>query len=269
MDEQIIVTGAGGMLGRAVVKAAHARGLDVVALSHAECDIGDALSSMSSVSAALCRYNAALIINCAGIVPSMGSDAVKNRMWRVNAGGPRLLAAVAGRLVHVSTDCVFNGAITKGAYDESDSPSPTGVYAETKLAGEIVTPSHLTIRGSFIGLGRRGLVRWILDQPQGADIPGYQNWAWNGSYVGRFADRVVELALESTLTGLVHLPGPEVLWKGTLVRSLASMLRPDLTVFQRDAVHRRMVLASNRIDGISTPWNDMMKELWDDYCHDP
>ena len=272
MNEQIIVTGAGGMLGRAVVKAAHARGLDVVALSHAECDIGDALSSMSSVSAALRRYNAALIINCAGIVPPMGSEGfpsgVANRMWSVNARGPGILAAVAARLVHISTDCVFDGAILGSEYTEESQPSATGNYAESKLAGEVTQPPHLTIRGSFIGLGRRGLVRWILDQPQGADVPGYQDWAWNGSYVGAFADRVVEMAIETSLTGLVHLPGPGVVSKGQLVYWLAKALRPDVNVYQRDAGHRRMVLGSDRIERIDTPWDEMIERLVDDHRHD-
>ena len=266
MDEQIIVTGAGGMLGRAVLEAAHARDLNVVGLTHADCDISDPDADQAAL------RDAPLIINCAGVVPPMGSEGfpsgVPNRMWSVNARGPWTLAAVAARLVHISTDCVFDGAILEGEYTEESQPSATGNYAESKLAGEVTQPPHLTIRGSFIGLGRRGLVRWILDQPQGADVPGYQDWAWNGSYVGAFADRVVEMAIETSLTGLVHLPGPGVVSKGQLVYWLAKALRPDVNVYQRDAGHRRMVLGSDRIERIDTPWDEMIERLVDDHRHD-
>ena len=261
----VIVTGARGMLARAVVEAVKAKGVDVVALTHEECDVGDEAQVRR-----VFEGRNDLVINCAGVVPTSGeADDLSARMWHANNDGPVHLAAHAGRLVHISTDCVFDGAITQGAYDEDDAPSPVGVYAETKFAGEITTIPHLTIRGSFIGLGAHGLVRWILSQPKGAQIPAYTNWWWNGSYVGTFADRVVELALLTSLTGLIHLPGPEVMPKGRLVRWLATELRPDLTVYDYESDHRRMVLSSHRTTPIITPWDQMLERLMDDHRNDP
>ncbi len=271
MTQQIIVTGAGGMLGRAVVKAAHARDLNVVGIGgRIQIDVG----FIDSVRAVLSRHTDPIVINCAGIVPPMASEGwrpalLQQAMWRANAYGPHHLSASAGRLIHVSTDCVFDGAIQDGEYTEASEPSAVGDYAESKLAGEVTQPPHLTIRGSFIGLGRRGLVRWILDQPEEGHIFGYQDWVWNGAYVNDFADAVVDLALKPSMTGLVHLAGPEVLTKGQLVEWLAGMLRPDITVEQGDGGHRRMVLASTRIAPILTPWYVMLGRLHDDYGRHP
>jgi dTDP-4-dehydrorhamnose reductase len=273
MTQQVIVTGADGMLGRAVVKAAGAHGLDVVGLAgHAACDIG----YIRLVETVLGRYDQPLVINCAGVVPPLGSettvpDLLHAQMWRANAQGPHNLASHAGRLVHVSTDCVFDGRIEAGGYAEDALPSPVTFYGTSKLAGEVIREPHLTVRASFIGIGRRGLVRWILDQPQGADIPGFQDWVWNGWYVADFADRLVTLAQQARLTGLLHLPGPQILTKGLLVGWLAKALRPDLTVYQRDAGHRRMVLGSHRIvrSVMGDPWRTAIMRLQHDLRHDP
>lgn len=70
---------------------------------------------------------------------------------------------VQARLIHISTDCVFEG--TRGGYTEEDAPDGTSVYAISKSLGEVQKPGHLTIRTSIIGpeirSGGIGLMDWL------------------------------------------------------------------------------------------------------------
>ena len=90
------------------------------------------------------------------------AEAEPERAFAVNALAPRALARAAGqvgaRLVHVSTDYVFDGAGTR-PYREEDEPHPLSVYGASKLEGErhvlASRPEHLVVRTSGV-LGRRG-----------------------------------------------------------------------------------------------------------------
>ncbi len=257
-DSDIVVTGADGMLGRAVVKAIEAsdyyRAVRVVS---GELDI----SHRGDVS----RLTGATVINCAGIVRGR-DDITAKRMGQVNALAPHWLAAVAKRLIHVSTDCVFDG--TKGPYVESDEPTPAGHYGYSKLMGEIDYAPHLTVRTSFVGFGTRGLLRWLLDQPNGATIPGFRRWLWNGLYVETVARHLVRL-LDDPMTGILHIEGPFIS-KYELLEMIAKAIRPDITVsaaIYPNILDKNMILKSERYDW--TIWNfgwiDVIEELKTDY----
>ena len=183
MTDTIIVTGADGMLGRQVVRAGFQQRLAVIPLAHSRCDI----TNVTQVGDHLRPHPDAVVINCAGIVRGQPEGWMDN----VNGRGPHVLARFAGRLVQVSTDCVFDGKLTGDTegYTESSPATTSDRYSQTKLQGEVTDGPHLTVRGSFIGLGQFGLIRWLLDHPQGAEVPGYLNWYWNGSYVDAEAEQ--------------------------------------------------------------------------------
>ncbi len=263
MTERIIVTGAQGMLGRAVVEAAHARNLDVSALSKDAMDITDS----DQVQAVLHRYRSPLVINCAGIVPGR-SDVSTGRMIAVNTSGPYILAHCAKRLVNVSTDCVFDGLTFDVPYIEGSMGPHRDAYGRSKLEGEVRHAPHLTVRGSFVGFGERGLLRWLLDHAEGSTVPGYPMWLWNGSYVATFAEHLLDLALDEELTGVVHLAGPQVMSKFDLLTMVAARLRPDLQVIQKQEPPRMMLLGSTRIEPITTPWTEGMEQMERDYSRD-
>ncbi len=260
--DTIVVMGAGGMLGRQVVRAAQRQNLGVVRLGHEACDI----TNVRQVEKWLCPHPGAIVINCAGILPErIVSDEV---MQNVNAGGPHILARYAGRLVQVSTDCVFDGRPPShvGAYTESSVTLPQDRYSTTKLAGEVTDGPHLTVRGSFVGLGKRGRIQWLLDQPRGAQVLGFVNSYWNGSYVGTFAEYLVAVAMSREVTGLLHLPGPATLSLHRVLDLIARRLRPDVTVVEaRAARQKKMILASTRREPMGVSWDQMLAQLEHDY----
>jgi dTDP-4-dehydrorhamnose reductase len=132
---RVMVFGAGGLLGRALTAECCAAGDRVASITRAECDVADE----AGVERAVQGFLPAFIFNAAAMTDVDGAERAPEAAWRANAEGPAVLARAASRagarLVHVSTDYVFDGE--KGApYVETDRPSPRGVYARSKLEGE-------------------------------------------------------------------------------------------------------------------------------------
>lgn len=130
---RVLVTGAGGQLGRELVPlfAPH----EVTAVDLAELDITD----RALVLGACHEVGPDLVVNCAAMTDVDGCESQSDMAFAVNAMAVRNLAegcrAVGAHLTTISTDYVFDGAKAT-AYDEWDDPSPRTVYGRSKLAGE-------------------------------------------------------------------------------------------------------------------------------------
>lgn len=149
--QKIAVIGADGQLGSDIVAACREAGCEVLPLTIARLDV----TNEGQVRGELAASGAAVIVNTAAMHQVEACEADPARAFAVNALGARRLAlaanALGARLVHVSTDYVFDGA--KGApYLESDCPLPLNAYGNSKLAGELFVRSlaekHYVIRVS-------------------------------------------------------------------------------------------------------------------------
>jgi dTDP-4-dehydrorhamnose reductase len=130
---RILVTGAGGQLGRELQRVLARE--EVHARDHRSLDITD----RAAVGAAIKEIRPDWIINAAAFNDVDGAETAEQEAFAVNALGPGNLAAGAAeanaRIVHISTDYVFDGR--KGsAYSEDDAPRPLSVYGRSKYAGE-------------------------------------------------------------------------------------------------------------------------------------
>lgn len=131
----IVIVGARGQLGADLSRALSTE--EVVGLDRADLDVGDAAAVRSRMAA----LRPSIVLNAAAYNQVDLAEDEPESAWRVNALGPRHLATAcddAGALlVHFSTDYVFAAPPTeRRPRRESDVPSPAGVYAITKLAGE-------------------------------------------------------------------------------------------------------------------------------------
>ncbi|OBI99753.1 dTDP-4-dehydrorhamnose reductase [Mycobacterium sp. 1465703.0] len=137
MSGRIVITGAGGQLGRYLTSLTARQGRDAVALTSSQWDITDPAAAERIV------QRGDVVINCAAYTDVDGAESDEARAFAVNEAGPghiaRACAQAGAQLVHVSTDYVFNGDFGGAAprpYEPTDHTAPQSVYARSKLAGE-------------------------------------------------------------------------------------------------------------------------------------
>ncbi len=138
----IWLIGREGMLGRLVEQELTEAGLEYYA-SGRECDVTEADSIEAASPAAPPQW----VVNCTGYTAVDAAESDVDAAWRINRHGvseiARYCAAVRARLLHISTDYVFDGANRKG-YSERSATAPQNVYGASKLAGEQVLRRALT-----------------------------------------------------------------------------------------------------------------------------
>ncbi len=122
--ERVLITGAGGQLGRALQEAF--AGDSVVALARADWDV--TLPPPPD-------FRPALVLHAAAWTDVDGAEDDPQSAAAVNVGGTRHVAELGAPLVYYSTDYVFDGT-KREPYVESDPPSPLSAYGRTKLYGE-------------------------------------------------------------------------------------------------------------------------------------
>jgi dTDP-4-dehydrorhamnose reductase len=209
---RVLVTGAGGMLGRAVASAATRLGHDVVALSRAELDVTDAGHVRRVIGAA----EPGAVVNCAAWTDVDGAEADEAGATAINGAGAGIVAgacAEAGaRIVHVSTDYVFDG---DGAepWVESDPVGPIGAYGRSKLAGEVAVAEacdrHAIVRTAWLfGAGGKNFVDTMLALAEGRDeVSVVTDQVGSPTWTAHLAEALVELAERDADTGVFHAAG--------------------------------------------------------------
>ncbi len=132
------------------------------------------------------------------------------------------------RLIHVSTDAIFNGE--RGGYSEDSSPDPINFYAKTKLEGEKFvsskTSDYVVIRTNFYGLSSNGngLLNWILrNLVNKKKFMGFDDVVFNPLWVGNLAECLVRLA-DIPYTGILNVAGNQTLSKYEFAITVAENL---------------------------------------------
>ncbi len=133
---KILITGANGMVARALIDYCQKIGDTVSALTRQELDISDRDAVFFVIESELPDA----IINCAAYTDVDGAETNREKCFAANASGVENLAHAAKKIdcafVTISTDYVFDGA-KSDFYTQRDTPNPQSVYAKAKLEGEI------------------------------------------------------------------------------------------------------------------------------------
>lgn len=153
MKGRILVLGAGGQVGQALLSTAWPRHRTLHGLTRAQVDVAD----HRALEAALRDLKPDLVINCAAYTAVDKAEGDKAAAFQINAEAPGILARLTAQrdiaLVHFSTDYVFDGR-AKRAYREDDPIHPLSVYGASKAAGEAAVragnPRHLILRSSWV-----------------------------------------------------------------------------------------------------------------------
>lgn len=206
---KVLITGAGGQLGWELERSAPARSR-VYALTKEKLDV----TNRAQVESCLRELRPQIVINAAAYTAVDQAEAERARAYAVNAVGAENLARVAAaeglRLVHLSTDFVFDG-LKSTPYLPSDAAAPLSVYGASKLEGErrvlsIVAKDGLVVRTSWVySTHGRNFVKTILgllEEPRTlnviADQIGTPTWARG------LAQVVWEMAPRASLHGIYH-----------------------------------------------------------------
>ncbi len=205
---KILVTGAGGMLGRdltALLEEAH----DVVPLDHNWLDITDRVA----VSKTLSSVRPEVVINCAAYSKVDSAEEEREAAFRVNGLGAQNLALACNEfgvtLCHISTDYVFDGTGSR-PYTPFDRTSAVNVYGETKLAGERyiqwLMERFYIIRTSWL-YGRHGnsFVKTILNRSEKEEeIKVVSDQMGSPTWTATLSEGIVRI-IESGVYGIHHV----------------------------------------------------------------
>ena len=208
---RVIVTGAGGLLGSAVVREFERRD-DVIPMDRAGLDVTDA----DAVRSVIDRERPDAVINCAAYNQVDAAEEAPRVALEVNAFAALTLAqASAARgaaFVHYSSDFVFDGD-TDRPYGEEDRANPQSVYGASKLLGDLLT---LGVAGTFVlrveslfgpGVpgGRRGSLGTIVDGIRdGREVPVFVDRTVSPSYTPDVARATRHLLEGGAAPGLYH-----------------------------------------------------------------
>jgi dTDP-4-dehydrorhamnose reductase len=270
-----MITGGGGQL------ASDLSGLlgdGARAFSHSELDITD----VRALDAVFADFRPDVVFNCAAFHNVDACEREPEQAWRVNVDAVRELARRSPRLVHVSTNYVFDGRRSE-PYGEMDLPAPRSVYALTKLAGEYAAlayaESALVVRtGGLYGLagsaskGGNFVQRMIARAREEGSLRMVADQRLQPTFTADLAAAILAAA-ECDAHGVVHLTSSgECSWYEftAAIVSRAGLdvpIEPVSTDTGPGAIDRPLngVLARPRADALDIPVLRPWHEALDDY----
>lgn len=217
-----------------------------------------------------------LVVNCIGVIKQVPKAQDPLATITTNALLPHriaLLCSAAGsRLIHVSTDCVFDGA--KGSYIESDVSNANDLYGRTKLLGEVANPHCVTLRTSIIGhelKGNYGLVEWFLSQEE--RVRGFRNVIYTGFPTVELARIIRDYVIpNSEIMGLYHVSSDPIS-KYELLKLIKVRYGKKIEIESDNSVLLDRSLDSSRfrsLTGYNPPtWTEMVRGMYNDYLQGP
>lgn len=214
---KVLLTGAKGQLGRCFSDRCPA-GWDILATDSDTLDI----TNLEQVRKITVAYQPNFIVNAAAYTAVDKAEVEHDIAALINDIGPKNLATVAkevgARLVHISTDYVFDGEATT-PYIEDAATNPLGVYGQTKLNGELavsqVQPEALIIRTAWVfSEYGNNFVKTMLRLAQGRERLGIvADQRGCPTYAGDIASAVITLLQKEAPGGIYHFCGDsEVAW---------------------------------------------------------
>jgi dTDP-4-dehydrorhamnose reductase len=274
------VFGAGGQIGREMVRFLAAAGIEAAGFTRAQCDVTDA----NAIDAALAGFAVGdIVVDAAAYNDVAGAEALFQEALRANGCAPYFIALAADRcgatVVHFGTDYVFDGS-KRSAYVESDAPHPLNAYGRTKLCGEVLVaaaaPRHYLARvSSVFGTGDRAgranyVERVVAAAQDGTTLELMGDGAMSPTYASDAAELVARLLGAGAPFGTYHVAnGGRCSWfefaRAIAVLTGSSPRLIRLEAGGSDSLVRRPLfsaLESERLSALgirSRPWQDGLR----------
>src|SRR5918996_5820808 len=227
---KVLITGAGGQLGRDLQLHCEAQGDEVVAATHAALDVGD----RDAVYQAITSVRPDVVIHAAAYTAVDACESDPGTAFRVNFLGTRWVADASRRagahLVYVSTDYVFDGTKDE-PYVEWDMPNPQSVYGRSKRGGEAEVwdhaPGSAIVRTAWV-CGEHGsnMVKTVLRLADRPELAFVDDQRGSPSFCADLAVGIRRLAA-ARLPGLFHMTNQGAVTWYEFVRAILSSAGHD------------------------------------------
>ena len=247
---RVLVTGANGLVGQAVVRRlGRGPGADLLATgrraAYAASDLSGGYTALDVRDAAAVErtfqdFAPSVVVHCAGTAQVEACEADREACWALNVDATAALAAACrrhgARLVLLSTDFVFSGAA--GPNEETDRPDPTGTYGRTKLAAEnavrqVRPPAWAVVRTTLVYGAPEGadvrldLVRWLVRELTAGRPVRVASDQWRTPTCDDdLADGVARVVFGGK-TGLFHVAGRELVTPHDVAHQVADVFGLD------------------------------------------
>jgi dTDP-4-dehydrorhamnose reductase len=272
-----LITGGGGQLASDLQELL---GDDAQSFSHAELDIADS----AALDRAFEEVQPDVVFNCAAFHNVDVCETEPDAAWAVNVRAVRDLAGRGAKLVHLSTNYVFDGRRDE-PYGEGDLPSPRSIYALTKLAGEYAALAYgdnaLVVRGAGLyglhGSASKGgnfVQRMVARAREQGALKMVADQRLQPTFTADLAQALID-AVNADASGLLHLTasgGCSWLEFTEAIMELAGIdvpIEPVQTTIAPGSPDRPLngVLARPRADALGLselrPWRAALEEYMD------
>lgn len=279
---RVLVLGASGMLGSAVirvlserkdwqvfgtVRSAAAAGFfapEIAASLLVGLDVGD----QDSLIGVFAQVRPTVVINCVGLIKQLTDSDDPLLALPINSLLPHRLARLCelagSRLIHVSTDCVFSG--DKGSYIETDISDARDLYGKSKFLGEVHDAHTITLRTSIIGhelQSAHGLIEWFLSQH--GRCKGYRRAIFSGLPTVVLAKVMRDVVIpRPELSGLYHVAAAPIS-KYELLTLVARQYDKEIEIAPDDALVIDRSLKAERFRQasgyVADPWPELIRQM--------
>jgi dTDP-4-dehydrorhamnose reductase len=229
-------------------------------------------NDIDSIKKIITKLKPDIVINCIGIIKQLPISKEPVPVITINALFPHLVASICRengcRLIHVSTDCVFDGK--KGKYTEDDKLSAEDLYGISKFLGEVKYEHAVTIRTSIIGHGlsaNYSLIDWFLSQSD--SIKGFTNAIYTGFPTIEVANIIADYVIPNQKISGLYQVSSDPISKYDLLNIVAKIYGKSIRIVPYDDYHDDKSLISDRFRneaGYNPPsWEILVKRMYDNY----
>ncbi len=210
-----------------------------------------------------------IVINCIGIIKQL--DAAKDHLISISINSlfphklANICAATNSRLIHISTDCVFDGK--KGSYKDNDPSDADDLYGKTKYLGELKYDHCVTIRTSIIGheiSTKLGLVEWFLSLDD--KVNGFNKAIFSGFPTIEIANIIHQFIIPNEHISGIYNVSSNKISKYNLLRLIADRYGKKIEIEIDNKVEIDRSLDSNKfqeITGYKPPeWKELVDKMY-------
>ena len=216
------------------------------------------------------KFNPDFIINCIGVIKQKVDQSEEKNIFYINSVFPHELYKISNminsKLIHFSTDCVFNGK--KGNYNEKSVLNASDIYGISKSLGELNFKNSLTVRTSIIGHelnSKNSLLEWFLHLKKN-QCYGFVYAYFSGMPTIEIFNFLEKFILKNKkISGIYNLSSSRIS-KYNLLKKISNIYSKKIKIIKSKKLKIDRSLNSNKIKKLvnykSPSWDDLIKNMY-------